>query len=455
MQGFTCTQGSLGTRARSVARRVALLASLLAVLLVPVVPALAQEFKGYTLKVKLLGGKQYEALYAVIPAWESKTGARVEFLFNKTYFDLDKEIKQDIAQRRINYCVASNHTSFAPQYGDIYRDLKSLLPSSYLNQFAKRVMEHATVDGALLQLPRHSDTSQLYYNKKFYASAANKAGYRAKYGRELAVPDTWAELSQQAKFFSAPPATYGTQFPGRDEAFTGRFYEMLVAEGGQLFDRSWRPAFNSAAGERALNFFVELYQSGAVPKGVRNYLWDDLGQGFASGNIALDLDWGGFAAFFNDPKTSKIAGNVGIARAPRGSSGKRTGWSGTHGFSVTRSCDNPRAAASLLMALTSLEAQMLEARMGLIPTRNDAQNQIAQELGKKGDQYMAEVFQTFAKGMAEDAFTPPLTPEWIAASDAIWPELQKALLGEKTAKQALDDAARKVLAIMQDAGRLK
>lgn len=186
-----------------------------------------------------------------------------------------------------------------------------------------------------------------------------------------------------------------------------------------------------------------------------NYLWDDLGQGFASGNIALDLDWGGWAGFFNDPKNSKVAGNVGIARAPKGSSGKRTGWSGSHSFSITKACDNPKAAASFVMALTSLDAQLLEGRTGLMPTRPDAQKQVLDEFKKKGDKYMVDVFQTFATGMAEDAFTPPLTPEWIEASNAMWPELQKAIVGEKTAKQALDDAAKKVLVVMQDAGRVK
>ncbi|ABM58026.1 extracellular solute-binding protein [Verminephrobacter eiseniae] len=415
----------------------------------------AQEFKGYTLKVKLIGGTQYEPLYAIIPEWEKKTGARVEILSRKNHFELDKEIKQDIAARKIDYCVASNHTSFSPQYGDIYRDLQKALPATWVSQFGKLVLEHSTVAGSLVLLPRHSDVSELYYNKKFYDNTENKAAYKTRFGKELLVPDTWTEFARQAKFFSKPPSVYGTQFPGKDEAITGRFYEMLVAEGGALFDKDWRPTFNSAVGERALNFFVDLYKSGAVPKGVPNYIWDDLGQGFASGNIALNLDWGGWAGFFNDPKNSRIAGNVGIARAPRGSSGKRTGWAGSHGFSITKACDNPKAAASLVMALTSLEAQMIEARNGMMPTRMDAQKQAAGEFAKKGDKYMLEVFQTFAKGMAEDAFTPPLIPEWIEASNAIWPELQKALIGEKTGKQALDDAANKVLAIMQDAGRVR
>jgi len=48
----------------------------------------------------------------------------------------------------------------------------------------------------------------------------------------------------------------------------------------------------------------------------------------------------------------------------------------------------------------------------------------------------------------------PQTPEWIEISNAVYPELQAAILGDKTSKQALDDAAAKATQILQDAGKL-
>lgn len=429
---------------------------LLAALALAAAPAQAQDFKGYTLKVKLIGGTQYDPLYdAVIPAWEKKTGAKVEVLTRKPLSDLDKEIKQDIATRQINFCVGSNHTSFGPQYGELYRDLRPLIPAAYLAQFNNRVLQQSMLDGALVQLPRHSDVSALYYNKRLFNDPDNRSRYKAKFGKELAPPETWSEFARQAVFFSKPPTVYGTQFPGKEEALTGRFYEMLVAEGGQLFDKNWHPAFNSDSGVRALGFFIDLYKAGAVPKNANTYHWDELGAGFASGMVALDLDWAGWAGYFNDPKNSKIANQVGVARAPKGSSGKRTGWAGSHSFSITRVCDNPRAAADFLLALTSLDAQMLEARHGFTPTRTDAARQAVSEFSQKGDAYMVQVLSTFSSSMAEDSFTPPLTPEWVEVSNAIWPELQSAIFGTTPPKHALDTAARKVEAIMLEAGRLR
>ena len=418
-------------------------------------PALAQDygsFPGYTLRVKLIGGAQYEPLYAEIPKWEAATGAKVEILSRKNHFELDKEIKQDIAAGTLDWCVGSNHTSFAPQYGDIYADLNTLIAPEVLAEFVPLVIQQSTVNGRLVQLPRHSDVSNLFYQKSLYADDAKKAAFKEKYGYDLAPPETWDQVKDQAMFFSNPPDFYGFQFVGKDEAITGRFYEMLVADGGAMFDDKWNPTFNSEAGVQALQFFVDLYNAKAVPAGVPNYTWDDTGLGFGSGSVAMDLDWGGWASYFNDPANSKVAGNVGIIRAPKGSGGKRTGWAGSHSFSITETCDNKEAAASFLTFLTSYDNQMVEARKGLLPTRTKVWDDIKAEFAASGNTYGVEVLETFQASMAEDAFTPPLIPEWIEVSNVLWPKLQAAIVGDMTAKEALDAAQAEAATIMHDAG---
>ncbi|WP_185829843.1 ABC transporter substrate-binding protein [Vibrio penaeicida] len=406
------------------------------------------------LRVKLIGGAQYEPLYTLIPKWEKKTGMKVEVLSRKNHFELDREIKQDIAANNINYCVASNHTSFAPQYGSIYTDLSKLISKSVLDEFVALTLEHGTIDGRLVQLPRHSDISNLYYKKSLFEDEDNKSKFKAKYGYDLTPPETWSQVKDQAIFFADPPNFYGTQYVGKDEAITGRFYEMLVAEGGALFDKDWNPTFNSEAGQRALQWFVDLYEAKAVPAGVPNYLWDDTGLGFASGTVALDLDWAGWAAFFNDPKNSKVAGDIGLVKAPKGSGGKRTGWSGSHTFSITEACENKQAAASFITFLTSYEGQILEARRGLLPTRERVWQDIIEANRAMNNDFMVQVFKTYQQSMAEDAFTPPLIPEWIEVSNQIWPQLQAAVVGDKTVKEALDDAAEGAREVMEDAGYL-
>lgn len=417
--------------------------------------ALAGEFDGYTLRVKLIGGAQYEPLYAEIPKWEEMTGAKVEVLSRKNHFELDREIKQDIAAGTLDWCVGSNHTSFAPQYGNIYVDLNGLIPADVLGQFDALAIKNSTVDGKLVQLPRHSDVSNLFYKKSLYADQANKDAFKAKYGYDLMPPETFNQFKDQAMFFANAPTFYGTQYVGKDEAITGRFYEMLVANGGALFDENWNPTFNSEAGVKTVNWFKELYDAKAVPAGVLNYLWDDTGLGFASGTVALNLDWAGWASFFNDPANSKVAGDVGLVRAPKGEGGKRSGWSGSHTFSITETCDNKDAAASFITFLTDHDRQMIEARKGLLPTRTQVWEDAKAEFAAAGNDFLVEVFETYAQSMAEDAFTPPLIAPWIEVSNEIWPQLQAAILGEKSPQEALDEAADAAREIMEDAGYIQ
>ena len=412
------------------------------------------SFDGYTLRVKLIGGAQYEPLYTRIAEWEAMTGATVDVLSRKNHFELDREIKQDIAAGTLDWCVGSNHTSFAPQYGSIYRDLNGVIAEDVLAAFQPLALQNSTVDGRLVQLPRHSDVSNLYYIKSLYEDADNQSAFMEEYGYELMPPETWDQVKDHAMFFADAPNFYGTQFVGKDEAITGRFYELLVANGGQLFDEDWNPTFNSEAGVEALQWFIDLYEAEAVPAGSLNYLWDDTGLGFASGTVALNLDWAGWASFFNDPENSQIAGDVGLVRAPMGSGGIRTGWSGSHTFSITESCDNVEAAASFITFLTNHDSQMIEASTGLLPTRAAVWDDARDVFRANGNDFLVLVFDTYETSMGEDAFTPPLITPWIEVSNEIWPRLQEAILGEKTAQEALDEAAENARTVMEDAGYL-
>jgi len=412
------------------------------------------KFDGYTLKVKLIGGTQYEKLYTRIPEWEKLTGAKVEIVSSKNHFDLDREIKQDIASGSITWCVGSNHTSFAPQYGDLYVDLKDMIPKSELDKYVPGTLASAMVDGRLVQLPRVTDVSNLFYKKSLYADPAKQAAYKAKYGKALAPPETFDDFKNQIIFFADPPNLYGTAFAGKDEGMSGRFMEILRANGGDIFDKDWKPIFNSDAGVAAVQWFKDIYDAKAVPAGTVNYTWDDIGQAMAAGQLAIDLDWPGFAGFYTDPNSSKIAADVGFATAPVGTSGKRGGWSGSHSFSVTEACDNKPAAVSFAVFMTNDDSEMMEAEAGNLPTRSAIFDKVKTWFGENGKPQMAEMFTAWQASLA-DARTPPLIPQWIEVSNVIWPAVQAAIVGQKEPKAALDEAAAQATQIMQDAGILK
>ena len=413
--------------------------------------ALAGQFDGVTIEAKLIGGTQYEGLYGRISEWEAETGATVDIISKKSHFEIDKEIKSDMAAGTTSWCIGSNHSSFAPQYEGLYVDLNTLVDADTIAGFVPGNINASTVGGELLMLPRAQfDVSVLYYLKSNYEDDAKAAEFRAEYGYDLAVPDTWDQFKDQAIFFADPPNFYGTQYAGKDEAIVGRFYELVVAEGGNYLDEDNRPIFNSDAGQRALAWFVDLYEAKAVPAGTTSYVWDDLGAGFASGTVALNLDWPGWAGYFNDPESSKAAGNVGVAVQPMGSV-TRTGWSGHHGFSVTNDCENQEAAVSLVKFLTSEESQLAESAGGSLPTRSAVWEANVAEAQAGDDAFRAESLAAFAEG-AKFAFAVPPIPEWGETTNLVFPELQAAILGDKTIKEALNDAAAAVDELMRESG---
>lgn len=409
------------------------------------------SFDGITIEAKLIGGQQYEGLYGRISDWEAATGAKVDIISKKSHFEIDKEIKSDMAAGTTSWCVGSNHSSFAPQYEGLYADLNDLISAEVVSGFVQGNIGASTIGEELLMLPRAQfDVSVLYYLKSNYEDVDKAAAFKAEYGYDLAVPETWDQVKDQAIFFADPPNFYGTQFAGKDEAIVGRFYEMVVAEGGNYLDENKKPIFNSDAGQRALQWFVDLYEAKAVPAGTTSYVWDDLGQGFASGTVALNLDWPGWAGFFNDPASSKAAGNVGVAVQPMGSV-TRTGWSGHHGFSITNDCANKEAAASLISFLTSEESQLAESAGGSLPTRTAVWEANVAAARASDNAFRAEALAAFAEG-AKYAFAVPPIPEWGESTNIVFPELQAAIVGDKTVKEALDDAAEAVDELMRESG---
>ncbi len=428
-------------------KRISKMGLAAAVLLPSIV--LASNFDGVTIEAKFIGGQQYERLYSKIKDWEKQTGAKVKIISKKSHFELDKEIKSDIAAGTTSWCVGSNHTSFVPQYTSIYVNLEPLISKDHQDGYVQALLKAGILKGNMQMVPRAQfDVRALYYQKSLYKSKKNQDDFKKEHGYALTLPKTWKEVKIHAIFFSKLTNIFGHQFAGKDEALVGTFYEFLISEGGSMFDKNDRPAFNSKAGEQALQWFRDLYKAKAVPAGTIQYVWDELGAGFASGTIALNFDWPGWSGYFNDPKNSKISGDVGILPPPMGSV-KQTGWSGSHGFSITKKCKNKKAAVSLIEFMTNDKAQLFESEKGSLPTRTKTWKDLKAKVAKTNDVYAKEKLVAF-ENAAKAAFAVPKYPEWGEVVNAIYPLLQKAILGDLSVKEALSKAEKLADEIMKE-----
>ncbi len=188
--------------------------------------------------------------------------------------------------------------------------MNKLIPAEEIAAFVPSNIQSSTLDGKLVMLPRAQfDVSALYYQKSIYADEADKKAFKEKYGYDLTPPDTWQQVTDQALFFTKAPDFYGTQFAGKEEA-------VQIAVSMKWFSpravntstrTASRPSIPRPVSGRSTGSSISIRRR-PFRLGTTNYLWDDLGQGFASGSIAINLDWPGWASFFNDPKSSKVAG---------------------------------------------------------------------------------------------------------------------------------------------------
>ena len=408
----------------------------------PAVVGAAGTFKGVALKMHAISGGNYEELYKTIPAWEEKTGATVEIVFKGNGFETDKRLVQDFAANTVDYDVCWDHTSFFSQYVKVggLEPLDGYFTADDLADFIPRLIDASRKDGKLWLIPRHYDISLMQYNTDIVKKA----------------PETWDEFKQIAlEVTDAGKGIYGTQFAGKEEALSGRFYEVLTAEGGQLFDDKWEPAFNSPAGVKSATMFADLYKAKAMPPDMTNYVWDDVAKNFANGIIGLYTEWPGWYGYFQDPASSKVAGKFDYARQPIGDGKIHGGWAGSHGFSITKASKNKEAAASLIKHLVSVEGLRVEAKTGLLVSRQSVFDEVVAEAAKSAVALDKKRLELVLLAAQEDLRTPPLIAEWLPMSNVLYPILQKIILGDVAPQKGLDDAVVAVKKLMTDAGYYK
>ena len=416
-----------------------------------------KKFEGVTLRATFIGGGQYEAMYGSIKDWEAATGAKVEIVYKGDGFEIDKKLKTDFAANAGDYDIVWDHTSFFSQYIPFLEPLESYFTPEELADFSSAIINGATRDGHLWLIPRHADISVMHYRTDLFGDQANKDAFKAKFGYDLDAPTTWAQVYDQSSFFTGKlPGMYGTQFAGKEEALTGRFYEILKANGGDFFDDKFEPIFNNEAGVKTAEYFRDLYKNQYVPADTTSLLWDGVANNFCQGNVAIYNEWFGWYSYFEDPKNCKVAGKFDLVRQPTGTAAKlHSGWGGAHAFSVPKSSKNKEASVALIKFLTSPKIMYDEAKLGFLPVRESVWSLViadAEQSGKPLDKKRLEIAQT---AIADDFFTPPLIAEWIPFTNVLTPKLQAIILGDVDPKQGLDEAAAEARQLMDDSGYYK
>ncbi len=427
-------------------------------------------------RVALVGGPMYDALYEQLPEFERQTGYRVDVVERLPHPELNAYVKRTFESGAADLDLISTHTKYAPSQAQWLAPLDEWLPAETLADILPRPLELARIDDRVLQVPRNLDVRLLHYRRDLFEDAEEQARFADRFGRPLAVPDTWQELVEVATFFtrpaspgssvgagfsrpSGPPkggphasveSVYGFVFPGRDSGLFGTFYELLVGGGGRLFDAALRPAFDSDAGVSAAAVLEELHTTRQVtPRDLPTWHYDEVSAAFREGNAALIADWPGSYHLYRNPESCRVAGRIGLASLPAGSAGVRAAYAGCHSFAIARAAHNRDGAVALLQFLTSFDAQLGEARRGAIPCRASALARVREEAAS--DPVEAHRW-TLLADTERTMIIPPRFAAYPQCEEAIWQAVQQAMIGHRSPARAVQHAAHEVQAIVESRG---
>ena len=206
---------------------------------------------------------------------------------------------------------------------DISPYLESAPPDGYPDAWSESLLRLQRFGTRILGLPYHDGPECLIYRKDLFEESAESERYAAEFGEPLGVPQTWEQFHRVARFFTRPESgLYGTTFAafpdGHNTVYD--FCLQLWTRGGELFDRTGSMQLNTPLALESLNYYRRLLNdAGATHPASRTFDSVRSGYAFAAGEIAMMINWFGFACMSETSAESNVRGRIGVAQIPASS----------------------------------------------------------------------------------------------------------------------------------------
>jgi len=220
----------------------------------------------------------------------------------------------------------------------------------------------------------------------------------------------------------------------------------LWSRGGRLFNEQGRPCFHDAIGEEALSCIVDLIVKDRVcPPQTLTYDSVASGVAYAAGQGAMMWNWCGFAAVAELPP-SKIIGHNRLALVPRGETGRHTSLNIYWVLGIPTGSVQKDLAYAFLRHCASPAMDRVTARCGGTGVR----------LSTWRDPVLQAQFNHYRlmEAAHQNIDSPPRLPEYPAINMILSQMQWQAVTGEKTVREALDEAAHAVTTLLRETGRL-
>ncbi|KIL41994.1 ABC transporter substrate-binding protein [Gordoniibacillus kamchatkensis] len=309
--------------------------------------AAAKPFEGKKLTIVLANHPWGDAIKALLPQFEEKTGMKV---------DVQSFFEDQLSQKLTVQFTAGSATPDVFMYRPL-QEAKLYYKNGWiapLDEYAKKDADYdladyskasistVTVDGKLSGIPTITEQHILYYRKDLL----EKAG--------IPVPKTMDELEAAAKKLNDPKnEMYGFVARGQRSALVTQVGSFMYSEGAD-FMKDGKATINTPEAIKGMTIYTNLLKNYGPP-GVLNMSWPQAIGVFAQGKAAFFADANSIYKNAIDPEKSKVADKVGYAQFPAGSKGSQpynvTSW----GLAMNSKAANKDAAWEFIKWATSKE----------------------------------------------------------------------------------------------------
>jgi multiple sugar transport system substrate-binding protein len=368
----------------------------------------------------------------VAPAFEKETGIKVDF----TLLPIDAlsaRLKAELNSGTVGIDIIQWTATFAGWLAPHMEDHDKLLaknaarhPDFDWDDFLPAIRGMASYQGKLLGIPYRVTASILNYQKQLLADAGITS-----------APGNWDEFLAACKATTKPPGRYGLGIWGRQgPAITGGFSPFLRGNGGEYFNpETWEILINNDKAVEALEYYGDLMTKYkvVVPDAI-TWEFDEIVAGGQHDRYAMTITLAPYGTLLNDAKLSQTAGRWAWAVAPgRHSQAESSVSVGGWTLGVPKAGKNQEWAFEFIQMACSKQWMTRSLNRGNAPPRVSVLNEptVGERFG------WAPVL---AKAM-KTAQLEPREPIWPAMELQLRGAVSAVLLGEKTAKVALDGVA--------------
>ena len=303
---------------------------------------------------------------------------------------------------------------------DMIKNSKVIKPENYFPGPLKSV----EWDGKYFGVPKATNTIALYYNKDMF---------KAKGLDPNKPPQTWDELVEDARKLTDPAKNvYGLAFSAKaNEEGTFQFLPWAQMGGGSY------EHINSDGAVKALEVWKTIIDEKlASPDTLTRGQWDSTGT-FNSGNAAMAIS----GPWELDRMTKEAKFDWGVTLLPVPKEGaERSSAMGDFNWAVFSTSKHPAEAFKALEYFASQDDKMFK-NFGQLPARSDI------SIPETGQPLKDAALKVFLEQLKYAKPRGP-HPQWPKISKAIQDAIQAALTGQMSPKDALDQAADKIKAVL-------